>query len=368
MAALLNFWNTPNKEPNRASVNGTTPDSRGTKRKAKAKANPYDDIDDDDDDIIPARRTPTSQRTARSRPSTATPGSGTKPHLSLTGKRRSGRPSLKSQQGDVPDTTGASRTNAETNSPRAKTSDTTRLPPDSFVPEAPMGDLELLSKKNTADAPAPAPAPAPKPQSPTATRPSSRGKGKKKQLEVVSTQQAQPKPEGKGKGKGKGEDEEEETGEQDTREEHEIAKLIKHRMASDKSGSVEILVQWVGEKEEDATWELEEEIQVGADEILYEYWKAQDGRINALFHKPKNPPPELYQVFKVLRHEKKNRGGFQFEVQWVGHPPTRGETSMESETKLRSTAPELLDEYWESVGGRASHLAPRGRGKKARTE
>jgi hypothetical protein len=160
---------------------------------------------------------------------------------------------------------------------------------------------------------------------------------------------------------------EEERGEDD-REEHEIAKLLEHRMAGDRSGAVELLVQWVGEGEQDATWEAENEIQQGAEEILYEYWKAQGGRINALFHKPKSPPPEIYHVFKVLRHEKKNRGGFQFEVQWVGHPATRGETSMETETKLRSVAPELLDEYWESVGGRESHLAKRGRAKKIRTE
>lgn len=156
--------------------------------------------------------------------------------------------------------------------------------------------------------------------------------------------------------------------EEDTREEHEIARLLKHRMTSDREGVVELLVQWVGEGERDATWEAEEEIQQGAEDVLYEYWKAQGGRVNALFHKPKNPPPEVYHVFKILRHEKKNRGGFQFEVQWVGHAATRGETSVEAEPKLKSIAPELLHQYWESVGGRASYLAPRGRAKKMRTE
>jgi hypothetical protein len=164
------------------------------------------------------------------------------------------------------------------------------------------------------------------------------------------------------------EEEKEEKGTEDAREEHEIATLLRHRMASDQSGAVELLVQWVGEGEQDATWELEEEIQQGAGDALYEYWKTQGGRINALFHKPKNPPPETYHVFKILRHEKKNRGGFQFEVQWVGHPPTRGETTMETELKLKNIAPRLLEEYWESVGGRRSHLAPRGRGKRARAE
>jgi hypothetical protein len=159
-----------------------------------------------------------------------------------------------------------------------------------------------------------------------------------------------------------------ETEEMDTREEREIAKLLKHRMSRDQAGAVELLVQWENEDEKQATWEAEDEIQQGAEEILYEYWRAQGGRINALFHKPKLPPPEIYHVFKILQHEKKNRGGFQFEVQWVGHPATRGETTMETELKLKNIAPGLLHEYWESVGGRASHLAPRGRAKKMRTE
>ncbi|CAJ2508647.1 Uu.00g136730.m01.CDS01 [Anthostomella pinea] len=156
--------------------------------------------------------------------------------------------------------------------------------------------------------------------------------------------------------------------EEDDREEHEIASLIKHRMAADGNGAVELLVGWAGEKAEDATWELEGEVQRNAEESLYTYWKTQQGRQNALFIKPKNPPPERYHVFKILNHREKSRGGFQFEVQWVGHPATRGETSMEAETKLKNVAPELLDGYWESVGGRASRMVRRGRTKKARTK
>ncbi|GAP91437.1 putative chromo domain-containing protein [Rosellinia necatrix] len=371
MASLLNFWNSPNKQPKTGSVNGAAPDPRGTKR--KAKPDPYDAMDDDDDDddeVIPARKTPTSQRTARSRLSSATPGSGTKPRVSLTGKRRPGRRSLKSQQGDVSDPAAASPTGPETipsRAKRAKASDSSRMPSNSRVPEAPMGDSELLGN-GAADAPV---LPAPKLQPATLAAPSPQAKGKAKPTDVLLTRPAQAEDEDEDEdeeAEEEEEEEEEEEGNEDTREEHEIARLLKHRMASDKSGAVELLVQWVDEHEGDATWEGEAEIQEGAAEILYEYWKSQGGRINALFHKPNNPPPEIYHVFKVLRHEKKNRGGFQFEVQWVGHPPTRGETSMEAETKLKTTAPELLHEYWESVGGRASHLAPRGRAKKARTE
>lgn len=45
MAALLNFWNSsPTKQSGRESVNGTGPNPRGTKR--KAKRDPYDDMDE----------------------------------------------------------------------------------------------------------------------------------------------------------------------------------------------------------------------------------------------------------------------------------------------------------------------------------
>ena len=101
----------------------------------------------------------------------------------------------------------------------------------------------------------------------------------------------------------------EEDEEEDKREEHEIQKLIKHRMAGDRSGAVELLVQWEGEGEQDATWEAEEEIQQGAEETLYEYWRSQGGRISALFHKPKNPPPEIYHATRAPRHQQKPRGG-----------------------------------------------------------
>lgn len=179
------------------------------------------------------------------------------------------------------------------------------------------------------------------------------------------TRQARGKEGEKEKQKETGEQERQE---EDTRKEHEIAKLLRHRMTNNRSGAIELLVQWVDESEQDATWEAEEEIQQGAEEVLYEYWNTHGGRTSTLFHKPKNAPPETYYVFKVLRHEKKSRGGFQFEVQWVGYSAASADTTTEPEPKLKNIAPKLLHEYWESVGGRASHLAPRGRANKPRTE
>ena len=146
--------------------------------------------------------------------------------------------------------------------------------------------------------------------------------------------------------------------------ETEIDKLLKHRRLTD--GNVEILVKWLDEPEEDATYEPEKEIQRGAAEMLYNYWKAQGGRTNVLFYVGKNPLAETYHVFKILNHEKK-KTAFQFEVQWVGYPATAGNTSMEPENKLKKICPELLEEYWAAKGGREKHLAKQGRTKKPRT-
>ncbi|KAI0408513.1 hypothetical protein F4802DRAFT_550150 [Xylaria palmicola] len=346
MSGLLNIFGSPG-QANRVSLNGAGSEARSTKR--KAKRDPYEYIaggDDDDDDVIPSRKTPVSRRTAASRVSSVTPGSiGARSDRSQTARRRPGRPSL-SSRGDGLDSPASTRANPSTNPARAKPASAARTQPDSRAPEAPMGGLELLGNTTTADAPAPSTSTT---RSEVVNKRPSRNKGKEKQKETTSTQQAQG-------------------GEQDdAREEREIERLLKHRMAGDRSGAVELLVQWAGEREQDATWEAEEELQENADVMLYEYWRAQGGRVSALFHKLKNPPPEVYHVFKVLRHERKNRGGFQFEVQWVGHPPVHGETTMESETKLRGVAPKLLDKYWESVGGRDKYLARRRR-EKARGE
>ncbi|KAI0143502.1 hypothetical protein GGR57DRAFT_364045 [Xylariaceae sp. FL1272] len=155
---------------------------------------------------------------------------------------------------------------------------------------------------------------------------------------------------------------------EDTRLQYEVYAILEHRMRNDGSGAVELLIHWADETEGSSTWELEEEIQLDAQDILYAYWSSYGGRSYALFRNPENPPPELYFVYKVLQHEKKRGQGFRFEIQWVGHPPTRGETSWEPESQLRKTAPTLLQDYWESVGGRAKHLEKRRRAKKVRTE
>ncbi|KAI1099805.1 hypothetical protein F4804DRAFT_68667 [Jackrogersella minutella] len=344
MSGILNIFS---KSPAPRSVNDDK-ESRGTKR--KAKGDPYDEIDDDD--LV--QKTPSSLRTG-SRISSEAPSSSAKGRTSSTAKliKRRGR-SLGVRKDDVVD---GPRADAATNLARAQEPQAARLQPQSeeehinvsLVPVADMGVPESFDDSNINAAPNGSADDEPKHTKKTPT--AGNGKGKTEETKVNQE-----------------EEEHVEVDERDEREEREVRALLQHRMAQDGSGKVELLVHWSGEDEEDSTWELEEEIQGGAGETLYTYWKAQGGRINALFIKPRNPPPETYHVFKILGHEKKARGGFEFEIQWVGHPPTRGETSMEAETKLRKIASRALDEYWESVGGRDKFLAKRGRNKKQRTQ
>ncbi|KAK9777969.1 hypothetical protein SCAR479_05295 [Seiridium cardinale] len=145
---------------------------------------------------------------------------------------------------------------------------------------------------------------------------------------------------------------------------HEIKKLVKHAVSDDEPGRIVLLVQWVDDPKE--TWEPEEEIQDGASEMLFDYWKKQGGRNHVLFD-TKPLLKEQYWVYKILKHER-FKSTFRFQIQWVGYPVDGANTTWESESKLKNIAPELLDEYWTVQGGRDKFLAKRGRAKKARTE
>ncbi|KAH6644993.1 hypothetical protein BKA67DRAFT_126754 [Truncatella angustata] len=147
---------------------------------------------------------------------------------------------------------------------------------------------------------------------------------------------------------------------------HEIKALVGHKVSEDAPGRIIIQVKWVDDSE--ITWEPEENIQDGASEMLFDYWKKQGGREGALFQKGSKPLlGEQYWVYKILNHERV-RSAFRFHVQWVGYPADATNTSWETEAKLKKCAQELLDEYWAMKGGRDQFLAKRGRAKKARTE
>ncbi|KAH7302971.1 hypothetical protein B0I35DRAFT_447419 [Stachybotrys elegans] len=145
-------------------------------------------------------------------------------------------------------------------------------------------------------------------------------------------------------------------------EEHEVVALLDHRMVED--GSVDLLVHWAGESAEQATWEPEREIQLGAADLLYNYWQNAGGRTEVLFHTPRDAPPEVYHVFKVLHHEKQPLRGFKFQVQWVGYPASPADITVEPEPKLKKIAPTALTEYWNSLGGRNRFLKKKRNAKK----
>ncbi|RYO92584.1 hypothetical protein DL766_008612 [Monosporascus sp. MC13-8B] len=93
--------------------------------------------------------------------------------------------------------------------------------------------------------------------------------------------------------------------EQERGEEHEVKAILDHRAAEGERGAIELLVHWVGETKEEATWEPEEEIQKGAAGTLYDYWKSKGCRGRALFNELQLP--EEYRIFKVLRHERRQK-------------------------------------------------------------
>ncbi|KAK7937500.1 uncharacterized protein PG986_014368 [Apiospora aurea] len=142
----------------------------------------------------------------------------------------------------------------------------------------------------------------------------------------------------------------------------EVEKLLEYRQVTD--GSIEFLVKWVGQSKEEASFEPEHEIQQGAAETLYDYWRAIGGRNKTLFYEGKDPLPETYHVFKILHHEKKGTG-FQLEVQWVGYPAASSTTSLEPEAKLKKICPKLLEKYWERKGGGEIYIGRRGRPRRA---
>ncbi|KAK7943668.1 uncharacterized protein PG986_012781 [Apiospora aurea] len=301
--------------------------SRGLKR----KADPYDVVADEEDDTPQPSSSTGKQRVSRSRVSMDAPPPSSAKARPSAGKikrrsRSSGKPAgVELDSSPSKPSASQSTATAQSNGDAAE-EDKAKA---SKVPVADMGGEELL--QGNGDAPA------------ESDKPNHHDADEMIQNALEKREFANTAEDG----------------------ETEIDKLLKHRRLAD--GSIEILVKWVDEPEEDATYEPEEEIQRGAAETLYDYWKAHGGRTDALFYRGKTAMAETYHVFKILRHEKK-KTIFQFEVQWVGYPATPGNTSIEPETKLKKICPELLNEYWASKGGREAHLAKRGRAKKARND
>ncbi|KAI1257180.1 hypothetical protein MGN70_000219 [Eutypa lata] len=284
---------------------------RGVKR--KAKVDPYDPMGDEDDT---PQTTPKSEA-AKPRTSSGTPSS----------VRGRGRPpsAKKSRQ---------SRSSGVRNEISLEEADSSKNP---LVPVANMGNADELLGDNKVDD----------------------STGAKSNSKADSSDKSPAKNRENATGAPEQQDQELDEGEG---EEQEVKAILNFRASESEKGAIELLVHWADEAADEATWEPEEEIQKGAAETVYEYWKAKGGRGRALFQDLQLP--EEYRVFQILRHEKKQRGGFHLEVQWVGYSDSPVDTTWEPEAKLKTSARAPLDEYWESVGGRDNFLAKRGRSKK----
>ncbi|KAI0477165.1 hypothetical protein GGR56DRAFT_636094 [Xylariaceae sp. FL0804] len=355
MASIFsNIWN---QTPSRGA-SATDQEQRGMKR--KPKLDPYDDLGDDESPQKP----PASQRakkSARTSSGSTASGSKTRPAALETYSRR--RTSIRRSR-DF-----AQLDSADENPPLVPVADMGAPVADMGASEHLDGTLQSAAKTKAKSAKESAGSGTQRAAEPAPVEAGEEEEEEEaEEVEEEEEEEEEDEEEEEEKEVVEDRNEDEDEGEKviddDDREEHEVSKLLKHRMAKDGSGAVELLVEWARERPEDATWELEEEIQQGAEETLLAYWKAQGGRTKALFISPKNPPPQTYHVFDILSHEKKARGGFQFEVQWVGYRPVHGETTIETESKLRRAAPDLLNQYWDTIGGRKAHLGRRGRARK----
>ncbi|RYP03283.1 hypothetical protein DL764_005245 [Monosporascus ibericus] len=303
--------------------------SRGIKR--KHESDPEDGTDNQEDAV---QKTRLGRRT-KSRISSEAPSTVRRGRLSSVKRRRSESLGVRNENPPAD-----ARVDAAANLLRAKRRESAQSnpegekdnPKDSLVPVADMGNADELLGDDRVDS--------------------------------VSKPKSNLKADANDKGAAKdGGNTADAKGLQEQGEEHEVKAILDHRTGEGERGAIELLVHWVGETKEEATWEAEEEIQKGAAETLYDYWNSKGGRGRALFNELQLP--EEYRVFKVLRHERRQRGGFHLEVQWVGYSDSPVDTTWEAETKLKTVAPGPLEDYWDSVGGRGKFLARRGRSKKA---
>ena len=123
-------------------------------------------------------------------------------------------------------------------------------------------------------------------------------------------------------------------------EEFTVSRVTAHRI-DPKTDDIELLVHWDGA---DASWEPEEQLQPGALEAVTAYWDTVDGgRLSVR-------PYEVYAIkgHKRLKKGRAKTGSLYLEVEWLGYK----DTSMEPLRRFAKDQPELVEEYFESIGGR----------------
>jgi hypothetical protein len=127
--------------------------------------------------------------------------------------------------------------------------------------------------------------------------------------------------------------------------EYEVSHIQAHRIAPE-SNAVELLVHWKESTPGDnaPTWELEENLQESALDAVVDYWATiKGGRVAAR-------PYEVYAItgHKWLKKGRSKKKSLYLEVEWVGYK----EKSVEPLRRLSQDQPELVAEYFNSIGGR----------------
>lgn len=123
-----------------------------------------------------------------------------------------------------------------------------------------------------------------------------------------------------------------------------VSRISAHRTV-DGSDEIELLVHWEDSPDGNApTWELEENLQENALDAAVDYWGTVEG--GRLAVRP-------YEVYAITGHEwlkkgKTKRKSLFLEVEWLGYK----EKSMEPVRRLSQDQPELVEEYFQSIGGR----------------
>ncbi|TKW53840.1 hypothetical protein CTA1_7377, partial [Colletotrichum tanaceti] len=140
-----------------------------------------------------------------------------------------------------------------------------------------------------------------------------------------------------------------------------LDKILGHRRDPKDKTLFQMQVSW---KNDEPTWEPEQNIQEDAEEALFEYWDSvEGGRLGAMADK------NLWHVLRVEKHKKKPSGAIHLLICWVGTP----DRSWEPESQVKVYAHQHLESYWRAQGGREKHIkasvvpAKRGRGRPRRS-
>lgn len=128
---------------------------------------------------------------------------------------------------------------------------------------------------------------------------------------------------------------------------YKFSSIKDHRPSPGNPNLFELLIRWSSDGSTDdlETWEPEDNIHRDAPRGLFSYWRSVGGREAHM------EDPGLWHIADVKKH-RVQRGKVQLLVSWIGS----GDDSWEPEEMVAESAQAILDEYWESRGGREKYL------------